>query len=181
MMEDLSLHVLDIAENAVAAGATRVAIFINENEGRDVLTILVRDNGRGMSRRTLRRALDPFFSTKGKATGLGLPLLAQAAEQSGGRLSIRSAPGRGTKIAARFRFRHVDRPPLTRMAATLSTLIFGHPDVGFSYCHRRNGLVFRYNSARRLKPSPATAGIGPELIGSITRDLRAGLKRLGRS
>ena len=181
MMEDLSLHILDIAENAVAAGATRVAIFVNENEGRDVLTIHVRDNGRGMSRRTLRRALDPFFSTKGKATGLGLPLLAQAAEQSGGRLSIQTAPGQGTKVTARFRYHHIDRPPLTRMAATLLALIFGHADVGFFYRHRHNGRVFRYDSARRPKLSPSTAGIGPAIIGSVTSELRAGLKRIGRS
>jgi len=181
MMEDLSLHILDIAENAVAAGATRVSILVNENERRDVLTIRVRDNGRGMSRKTLGRALDPFFSTKGKATGLGLPLLAQAAEQSGGRLSILASPGRGATVTARFRFHHIDRPPLTRMAATLATLIFGHPDVGFFYRHRRNGLVFRYDGTPRLKRSPGAAGLGPELIGSVRAELRAGLKRLGRS
>ena len=181
MMEDLSLHILDIAENSVAAGATRVAIFVNENEGRDVLTILIRDNGRGMSRRTLGRALDPFFSTKGKATGLGLPLLAQAAEQSGGRLTLRTSSGEGTRVTACFRFHHVDRPPLTRMAATLATLIFGHPDVAFFYRHRRNGRVFRYDSVRRFKSAPTTAGIDPQLIGRVTGELRAGLKRIGRS
>ncbi|MBN1939272.1 MAG: ATP-binding protein [Candidatus Aminicenantes bacterium] len=181
MMEDLSLHVLDIAENAVAAGATRVAILINENERRDALTILVRDNGRGMSRRTLRRALDPFFSTKGKATGLGLPLLAQAAEQSGGRLSIRTTPGQGTKVTVRFRFHHIDRPPLTRMAATLAALIFGHADVGFFYRHRRNGLVFRYDGSRLRNLPSTTAGIGPELIRTVTGELRVGLKRIGRT
>jgi anti-sigma regulatory factor (Ser/Thr protein kinase) len=181
MMEDLSLHILDIAENAVAAGAARVAIFINENEKRDALTITIRDDGEGMSRRTLRRALDPFFSTKGKATGLGLPFLAQAAEQSGGGLSVKTSPGRGTRVTARFRFHHIDRPPLTRITATLTTLIFGHADVVFLYRHRRNGLVFRYEGSRCFKASGTKAGTSPELIGSVIRDLRAGLKRLGRS
>jgi hypothetical protein len=67
------------------------------------------------------------------------------------------------------------------MAATLAVLIFGHAGVGFFYRHRRNGLVFRYDSARRHTFSPTAAGIGPDLIGSITRELRAGLKRLGRT
>ena len=102
MMEDLSLHVLDIAENAVAAGATRITILINENEARDLLTIRISDNGPGMTKEAARRALDPFFTTKGKRTGLGLPLLAQAAEQCGG--------GRDDRGAARARGQ--DRRPL---------------------------------------------------------------------
>ena len=102
MMEDLSLHILDIAENAVAAGATRVRIAVNENERRDVLTFRVTDNGRGMPPEEKARALDPFFTTGRKRTGLGLPLLAQTAEHCGGRLTLISAPGRGTRVVARF-------------------------------------------------------------------------------
>ena len=112
MMEDLSLHILDIAENAVAAGATRVLIAVNENERRDILAFRVTDNGRGMSREEKERALDPFFTTKRKRTGLGLPLLAQTAEVCGGRVVIESVPRKGTRVTARFRFGHIDRPPL---------------------------------------------------------------------
>ena len=181
MMEDLSLHILDIAENAIAAGATRVTILVNENEARDRLTIRVADNGPGMSRATLRRALDPFFSTKGKATGLGLPLLAQAAEQSGGKVEVATAPGRGTRVLAGFRFSHIDRPPLTRMAATLSTLILGHAEVDFRYRHRRNGRVFRFGGGPLARSLRSSAGTDPALIAAVTRGLRAGLKRLGRT
>ena len=106
MMEDLSLHILDIAENAVAAGATRVLIAVNENSARDLFSLRVADNGRGMSREERRRALDPFFTTGRKRTGLGLPLLAQTAGQCGGRFSLESAPGRGTRVMARFRLSH---------------------------------------------------------------------------
>jgi hypothetical protein len=181
MMEDLSLHILDIAENAIAAGATRVAIFVNENEERDLLTILVRDNGPGMSRRTLHRALDPFFSTKGKATGLGLPLLAQAAEQSGGRLSIRTAPKHGTRVMASFRFHHIDRPPLTNMARTLASLILGHREIDFRYRHRHNGRAFRFASHPFFKDSWTSPGMNPRLIGLVKKELQAGLKRIGRT
>ena len=174
MMEDLSLHVLDIVENAVAAGATRVNIAINENEARDVLTLRVSDNGRGMSAREKARALDPFFTTGRKRTGLGLPLLAHTAELCGGRLAIVSTPGRGTSVAARFPFSHVDRPPLTRMAETLMTLFFGHPETDFLYRHTRNGHVFRY--FREGGPAGAAA---PANILALRERLREGLRRIG--
>jgi anti-sigma regulatory factor (Ser/Thr protein kinase) len=181
MMEDLSLHILDIAENAIASGASRVAVFINEDERRDRLTIIVRDNGRGMPRRTLRRVFDPFFSTKGKPTGLGLPFLAQAAEQTGGRVTIDSTPGKGTRVLARFRFGHIDRPPLSNMAGTITTLVLGHPEVSFRYVHRRNGRAFGFSGRRLLGFVRAGEGLSPEAIGALRKELREGLGGLGRS
>jgi hypothetical protein len=176
MMEDLSLHVLDIVENAVAAGATRVRIAVNENEARDVLTLRVSDNGRGMSAEENARALDPFFTTGRKRTGLGLPLLAHTAELAGGRLTIASAPGRGTAVAARFPFSHVDRPPLTKMAETLLTLFFGHPETDFLYRHTRNGKIFSY--LRKGEEAGVTA---PGEIVALRERLRKGLGRIGAS
>jgi len=176
MMEDLSLHVLDIVENAVAAGASRVRIAVNENAARDILTLRVTDNGRGMSRRERDRALDPFFTTGRKRTGLGLPLLAHTAELCGGQLVIETAPGRGTTVAARFPLSHVDRPPLTKMSETLMTLFFGHPGTEFHYRHSRNGNIFRYLRKGRGNAAPAPL----EIIGLRER-LRSGLARIGAS
>jgi len=176
MMEDLSLHVLDIAENAVAAGATRVLIAVNENELRDVLTLRVTDNGRGMSREEKERALDPFFTTGRKRTGLGLPLLAQTADVCGGRLTLTSAQGTGTKVVARFPFTHVDRPPLTKMAETMMTLIFGHPGIDFGYRHTRNGSRFSF-----LRHGRSGGAVFPAEIAGIREALRSGLARIGVS
>jgi anti-sigma regulatory factor (Ser/Thr protein kinase) len=174
MMEDLSLHILDIVENAVAAGATRVFIAVNENARRDLLSLRVSDNGRGMTPEERRRALDPFYTTGRKKTGLGLPLLAQTIEQSGGRLHLESAPGRGTQVTARFRLGHVDRPPLTKVTETMMTLIFGHPETGFRYRHSRNGSVFMY--FRRGSPGGA---VSPAEIVALRRTLESGLARIG--
>jgi anti-sigma regulatory factor (Ser/Thr protein kinase) len=176
MMEDLSLHILDIVENAVVAGATRVFIAVNENARRDLLSFRVTDNGRGMSREEKERALDPFFTTKKKRTGLGLPLLAQTAEACGGRVVLESVPRKGTRVTARFRFRHIDRPPLTKMTETMMMLIFGHPEVEFRYRHTRNGLRFSY--LRRAFPGRATASGD---VAALRDSLRAGLKRIGVS
>lgn len=176
MMEDLSLHILDIAENAVAAGATRVLIAVNENKGRDVLTFRVTDNGRGMSPEEKARALDPFFTTHRKRTGLGLPLLAQTASLCGGRVALKSTSGRGTRVIALFRYSHVDRPPLTKMAETMMTLFFGHPEVAFRYQHTRNGFIFIC-----LRHSRGGATAAPGDIGTLMDFLRSGLKRIGAS
>lgn len=181
MMEDLSLHILDIAENAVEAGATRIVIAINENEARNILTIRISDNGQGMSQRTARRALDPFFSTKGKKTGLGLSLLAQAAEQCGGGLVLTTARGRGTRVAARFRYDHIDRPPLTNMKGTLCSLVFGHTEVAFRYCHRHNGRVFLFDSRRVLPHVKNTFLPTPETIRAVRNTLQSGLEKIGRT
>jgi len=175
MMEDLSLHILDIAENAAAAGATRILIAVNENEGRDRLTFRVSDNGRGMSAEEKARALDPFFTTGRKRTGLGLPLLAQTAEICGGRLMISSEPGVGTRVSAVFPCSHVDRPPLTRMAETIMTLIFGHPAIDFGYRHTRNGITFsilRHSRGQVVRPAEIVA---------VKESLSRGLARIGAS
>jgi len=138
MMEDLSLHVLDIAENAVAAGAQKVDIRIAEDEKNDLLTIEIEDDGSGMDEETLRKATDPFFTTKkGRKVGLGLSLLSQAAKECDGKLEIESQPGQGAIVKATFRRSHVDRKPLGDMAQTLSALIAGHPGVRFTYAYRK--------------------------------------------
>ena len=176
MMEDLSLHILDIAENAVTAGATRVRIAVNESLERDILTFRVTDNGRGMSRKDRSRVFDPFFSTERKRTGLGLPLLAQTAEVCGGRVVIESASKKGTKVIARFRWGHVDRPPMTKIAETLMILFFGHPEVDFRYRHTRNGSVFSY-----FRRGGSGGAVVPSEIAEIRNALAAGLKGIGAS
>jgi hypothetical protein len=174
MMEDLSLHILDIVENAVAAGATRVLIAVNENVRRDIFSLRVTDNGRGMSSEERGRAFDPFFTTGRKRTGLGLPLLAQTAEVCGGRVVLEPGPGGGTRITARFRISHVDRPPLTKIPETMMTLVFGHPGVAFRYRHSRNGSVFSY-----FRRGAGGGAVVPEEIAELREAFGSGLRRIG--
>jgi anti-sigma regulatory factor (Ser/Thr protein kinase) len=171
-VEDLSLHILDIAENAIRAEAKRIEITVTRDAGHDQLTLKIRDNGKGMDRETLMRTGDPFFTTKQKKTGLGIPLLAQSAEQTGGRLFIESAPGIGTVVTATFRWRHVDRPQLGDMASTLVTLIAGHGnEVDFLYEERTGGGYHRLDTAdlkRELDDVPVT---DPTVLGAIRETL----------
>jgi anti-sigma regulatory factor (Ser/Thr protein kinase) len=133
-MEELSLHILDIAENSVRAGARNVEIRIEEDLEKDRLTIAIRDDGAGMDEETRQRVLDPFFTTKeAKRVGLGLPLLAAAARRAAGHIIVKSEPAHGTEIVATFQYRHVDRQPLGDVGETVETLIIGNPEVEFVF------------------------------------------------
>ena len=133
-MEELALHILDIAENSIRAGADRIFIRIHPDPDRDLLTIEIIDNGKGMDESSIKYAKDPFYTTKPeKKVGLGLPLLSQAAEMSGGTVTVSSRPGKGTTVHAAFKYSHIDRQPLGNLEETLLTLIISHPEIQFIY------------------------------------------------
>lgn len=139
-MDDLSLHILDVAENSIEAGARNIEIGIAEDLKADRLTIEIRDDGRGMDEATLKRVLDPFYTTrKVRRVGLGLSFLQHAAQLAQGNLSIQSQVGQGTTVRATFQHSHIDRKPLGDMAKTLITLVIGHPEIRFRYAHQKNG------------------------------------------
>ena len=169
-MEDISLHILDIAENSVRADARTIEITVTRDIQRDLLLVEVIDDGRGMDPVTLARARDPFFTTKHKKTGLGIPFLSQTAEQTGGKVSLESAPGKGTKVKAVFGWSHVDRPAIGNLADTLMTLIAGHPDLDIVYTEQDGERVFRFDTREiksELEEVPISA---PEALGAV-RDL----------
>lgn len=139
-MDELMLHILDIVENSISAGASRIEVRIEENSQEDFLALKVSDNGRGMDEATLKAVEDPFFTTKsGKRVGLGIPLLKQAALSTGGHFKIESRPGRGTQIEARFRLSHIDLPPLGDLPGTLLVLVFASEKADIHFSYRKNG------------------------------------------
>lgn len=141
-MEDLSLHILDILENSVAAEASEITILIAEDSAGDQLVLEIRDNGKGMDEGTRKKALDPFFTTRTtRRVGLGLPLLAQAARESGGSLDLDSAPGQGTSVRATFQLSHPDRKPLGDLGATLGAILAGRPELQLQFEHRKDGTT----------------------------------------
>jgi len=140
-MKELSLNLLDIAENAVKAGATLTQLLLAEEN--DVLTFQVVDDGCGMTEEVLRGVTDPFYTTRTtRPVGLGLPLLRMAAEQTEGSMTVESRHrdthphDHGTTVTAVFHTDHIDCPPLGDAAATVTTLIQGHPDTDFLFRHR---------------------------------------------
>ena len=127
-MRDLSLHVLDIVQNSVKAQAKLVEVgFVIDD--RDWLVFSVRDDGCGMTPEFLARVQDPFTTTRTtRKVGLGIPLLKENAEATGGRIDIRSQVGVGTLLTATFNLTHIDCPPMGAMCDTLLTLVLCNPE-----------------------------------------------------
>ena len=160
IVEELSLHILDIVENSLRAGARNVEIKVSEISKDDLLEIEITDDGAGMDNTTLEKALDPFFTTKTvRKVGLGLSLFREAARSAGGDMDIDSHPGRGTRIKARFQYGHVDRQPLGDIAKTLETLITANPEVRFRYLHRRDDEEFGMDTQEQGDEFPAQTDV----------------------
>jgi signal transduction histidine kinase len=125
-MREIVLHLLDLAENSVSAGAHVITISVVEDLPADRLTARIEDDGRGMDAETVRKVTDPFFTSRTtRKVGLGIPLLKEAAEACNGSLEIRSKPGAGTQIEASFQHSHIDRMPLGNLATVFLELLVG--------------------------------------------------------
>ncbi len=136
-MRTIADHILDIAQNSVRAGAGLIEIIVCENNSSDIYRIEVIDNGKGMDAETLSKINNPFFtSRKTRRVGLGIPLLKQAVEQTGGNLRIFSGLEKGTLLMADFVHSHIDRPIMGDVATLFVLLYNGHPGTEFSYRHR---------------------------------------------
>ena len=139
-MKELSLNVLDIAENSVKARASLIRIALEETS--DTLTLTIADNGCGMTAEVLRGVVDPFYTTRTtRKVGLGIPLLKMAAEQTGGQITLTSRheseypDSHGTEVVAVFHKNHIDFTPLGDIVSTVTTLIQGSPEIDFEFLH----------------------------------------------
>lgn len=179
-MQDLSLHILDIAENSINAGASEISIKIIEDTKENILSIEISDNGNGMDEETIKNVYDPFFTTKpSKRTGLGIPLLAQSARECNGDMSIKTEKGRGTAIHVSFQYDHIDRKPLGAIGDTLIVLIASHPEIDFIYEHRRNDSVYSLTTSEIRKELDGVPVNSPAVIKYIKEDISAWLNSTG--
>ncbi|MDD2955736.1 MAG: ATP-binding protein [Oscillospiraceae bacterium] len=146
-MQELSLNVLDIAQNSVRAGARLIQISVEEDHPSDRMVIEIADDGCGMTEEQIAHVTDPFFTTRTtRKVGLGVPFFKMAAEMTGGSFSIRSRVGEGTVVRAVFGLSHIDRMPLGDMADTMCCLIGCNPDLDFVYRHRVDNESFEADS-----------------------------------
>jgi hypothetical protein len=147
-MRELSLHLLDIAENGVSAGAQNITITIVEDLRADRLELAVEDDGRGMDAAMVEQVTNPFITTRTtRKVGLGIPLLKLAAEMCEGGLTVESTPGVGTTVNVDFQHSHIDRMPLGDVAGTLLSLLVGWPQVHWVLRYRVDDEEFVFDDA----------------------------------
>ncbi len=147
-MRELSLNILDIAQNSIVAGASLTEILVKEDTVRNELLIGIYDNGKGMTEEQVRNVQDPFFTTRTtRKVGMGIPLFKMAAEQTGGSFTITSQVGVGTKVEALFKTDSIDFTPLGDMASTISTIVCMNEDKDFIYTRKVDDREFKFSSA----------------------------------
>ncbi|MCK8060587.1 MULTISPECIES: ATP-binding protein [unclassified Fusibacter] len=147
-MKELALHILDLVQNCITAGADRITLDINEDMEENTLSIRIEDNGCGMDEETLKRVIDPFYTTRTtRSVGLGVPMFKVNAEMCGGDFNITSLVGAGTKVDAWFMYDHIDRPPLGDMPNTIVGIVLSLESADLDYFHTRNGKTFSLSTS----------------------------------
>ncbi|MEA4890246.1 MAG: ATP-binding protein [Clostridiaceae bacterium] len=151
-MRELSLHLMDIIQNSVKAGAHRIEVVLEADPVRDRIFIRISDNGCGMSPELLQRVTDPFFTTrKTRSVGLGIPLFKEQCEITGGYLELHSEVGKGTTVEAVLGLSSIDRLPLGNVSETITTLIQSDPSIDYDLVLVAPGRRFELDLAEIRK------------------------------
>ena len=178
-MEDISLYMLDLVQNSIAAGATIIEISVIEDVQNDKLILSIKDNGRGMDPQTVKKITDPFYTTRTtRRVGLGLAFAEAAAQACDGGIYISSQPGKGTEVRVEFRYHHIDRPPLGRIDQTIAALVACNPSIEFVYTHIAPGGRLRFDSRevqQRLEGLPIDH---PEVVEWISEYIGEGIDEI---
>ena len=150
-MREISLHILDIVQNSIVAGASLIGVSVLEDSEKDVFSVTITDNGKGMSEELVKSVIDPFTTSRTtRKVGLGIPLFKTAAELTGGSFKIDSVLGEGTVVTAVFVRSSIDRQPLGDIQGTMLGLFTSYESIDFVYTHELDGKVFKTDT-RELK------------------------------
>ena len=178
-MRELSLNVLDIAQNSVSANASLVEIELIEDTKKNELLIGIYDNGKGMTPEQVENVRDPFFTTRTtRKVGMGIPLFKFAAEMTGGKLEIESEVGVGTKVRAYFKTDHLDFTPIGDMTSTIITLVTMNLHMDFIYRRKLDSNEFTVDT-RQLKEILGDVPLNePSIVSWITQYINENTKQL---
>ncbi|MBP5156148.1 MAG: sensor histidine kinase [Clostridia bacterium] len=184
-MKELSLNILDIAQNSVKAGAGNIEISLAEEGSR--LVFRITDDGCGMTKDFLANVLDPFTTTRTtRKVGLGLPLLKMAAEATGGAVEITSRSEKetadhGTEVTATFYTDHIDCPPLGDIVSTVVLLLQNAPfGPRYVYSHSKGENRFSLDTDELHEQlGPDIPLSEPAVLEFIESYLREGEESLG--
>ncbi|MBV5280509.1 MAG: sensor histidine kinase [Actinobacteria bacterium] len=184
-MREIALHLLDIAENSVAANAKNITLTVCEDLQGDRLTASVIDDGKGMSAEMTSSVMDPFVTSRTtRKVGLGIPLFKAAAESCNGNLIINSEIGKGTKLDVDFQHSHIDRMPLGDLSSTILTLFVAYPKIHWLFDYKvipANGMP-KENFVFDTQPVMAELGdislTEPAVLAFIREFIESGVTRV---
>lgn len=178
-MRELSLHILDIAQNSISANAETLRIAVIENLKDDRLTIRIKDDGDGMEEETLQKVVDPFYTSRTtRKVGLGIPMFKASAEQCNGNFRIVSSLGVGTEVEAEFQHSHIDRVPIGNMSDTIIAIILSNPNMELIYTHSVDNEKFTLNTKEIIKILGEVPITNIDVINWLREYLREGLKEI---
>lgn len=178
-MKELALHLLDIAENSVAANARNITLAVIADETHDRLRLIVQDDGKGMDAQTAARIVDPFVTSRTtRKVGLGLPLLKSAAEACNGGLTIQSEIGKGTQVTVEFQLNHIDRMPVGDLASTSLNLLVGYPDIHWIFLFTSNKTQFEFDDQPIKHELDGVPLSDPLVLGYLRKNLEEGFADL---
>jgi signal transduction histidine kinase len=178
-MRELSLHILDLAQNSLTAGAARLDILVAVDHGKDELTITLSDDGKGMSPEFVRQVVSPFTTTRTtRKVGLGIPMFKANAELTGGSFSIQSELGKGTTLQAVFVLSSIDRPPLGDLVSTMISLVVSNPAFHFHLDYSVDGTSFVFDTEEIMGVLSGVPLDTPEVVAWMEEYLKEGMESL---
>lgn len=164
-MKELSLHILDIVQNSIKAGASLIEVSIMENSADNILNIIIKDNGCGMNEETVKNVVNPFFTTRTtRKVGLGIPLLQEAAMRCNGSFEIKSQIGVGTTISCSFERNNIDRAPLGDMSGTIMTIVNSLEKCEFNYIHSIDTKSYEFSTIKIKQVLEEDSLDSPEIL-----------------
>jgi hypothetical protein len=176
-MRELSLHLLDIAENSIAAKASEVRVSVIESTLLDLLQMSVQDNGKGMDAQTVAQVVDPFYTTRTtRKVGLGIPLLKEASEACNGFLTLQSEPGVGTRLDVQFQRSHIDRMPLGNLADTFIQLLVMNPSIHWVFLYKVDDREFNMDYAEIQEALDGVSLTEPPVLNTIREMVETGIR-----
>jgi anti-sigma regulatory factor (Ser/Thr protein kinase) len=178
-LRELSLHLMDIVQNSIAAGAKHIRIFVTENSKLDRFEMIVQDDGKGLDQQMMQKVIDPFFTTRTtRKVGLGIPLLKEAAEACKGNLTIKSELGKGTELFVSFQRSHIDRMPLGDLSTTLYSLVISYPEIMFHLEYQIDDKEFTYDDVKIKNELVDILLTEPSVLKFLREYIEAGIRKI---
>ncbi len=176
MMKEYSMHILDIVQNSIRAGATKTEITVRYDTRENIFAFSVADNGCGMDKEMLEKVRSPFTTSRTtRRVGLGIPMLEQTASQCGGGLELVSEPGVGTTIGVTMQMNSIDLPPMGDLAGAIYLTVVTNPELDFVFRYIYNDSEYVLDTAELKEVLEGVPLNTPDIMLWIDDNIKTGI------